>query len=122
MQSGYDDADLITWNKTACHKGRHCKDQTDPKKNLKHIDSHISILCSTGETFQSPKPFHIILCTVPTVMEACLPSPETVKALDVTSFTVNLFSTDEILALQSKATSAKNFAVLSVQHDCVQAF
>ena len=92
------------------------------RKILKHIDSHISILCSTEETFQSPKPSHIILCTVPTVMEACSPSPETVKALDVTSFTVNLFSTDEILALQSKATSAKNFAVLSVQHDCVQAF
>ena len=92
------------------------------RKILKHIDSHISILCSTGETFQSPKPSHIILCTVPTVMEACSPSPETVKALDATSFTVNLFSTDEILALQPKATSAKNFAVLSVQHDCVQAF
>ena len=55
-------------------------------------------------------------------MEACAPSPETVEALDVTSFTVNLFGTDEILALQSKAISAKNFAVLPVQHDCVQAF
>ena len=92
------------------------------RKILKHIDSHISILCSTKETFQSPKPSHIILCTVPTVMEACAPSLETVKALDVTSFTVNLFSTDEILALQSKATLAKNFAVLPVRHDCVQAF
>ena len=32
MQSGYSDADLITWNKTACHKVKHCKDQTDPQK------------------------------------------------------------------------------------------
>ena len=86
------------------------------------MDSHIFILCSTGEAFQSTKLSHIILCTVPTVMEACAPSPETVEALDVTSFTVNLFGTDEILALQSKAISAKNFAVLPVQHDCVQAF
>ena len=49
-------------------------------------------------------------------MEACTPSPETDEALDVTSFTVNLFGTDEILALQSKATSAKNFAALLVRH------
>ena len=71
------------------------------------MDNHTSILCSTGETFQSPKPSHIILCTF---------SLETDKALDVTSFTVNLFGTDEILALRLKATLAKNFAALLVWH------
>ena len=49
-------------------------------------------------------------------MEACAPSPEADKALDVASFTANLFGTDEILALWSKAISAENFAVLLVQH------
>ena len=38
-------------------------------------------------------------------MDACAPSPETVKALDVTSFTVNLFSTDEILTLTNQRQS-----------------
>ena len=46
-------------------------------------------------------------------MEACAPSPEADKALDVASFTAYLFGTDEILA---KAISAENFAVLLVQH------
>ena len=32
-------------------------------------------------------------------MEACAPSPEADKALDVALFTANLFGTDEILAL-----------------------
>ena len=49
-------------------------------------------------------------------MEACAPSPEADKALDVASFTANLFGTDEILALWSKAISAENFAILLVQH------
>ena len=49
-------------------------------------------------------------------MEACAPSPEADKALDVALFTANPFGTDEILALWPKAISAENFAVLLVQH------
>ena len=53
-------------------------------------------------------------------MEACAPSPEADRALDVASFTANPFGTDEILALWSKAISAENFAVTSTA--CVRAF
>ena len=99
------------------------RDQTDPKKNPQaYRQPYFHSVQHWGDISVTKTLPHYSMHSPQTVMEACSPSPETVKALDVTSFTVNLFSKDEILALQSKATSAKNFAVLPVQHDCVQAF
>ena len=72
------------------------------------MGNHTSILCSTGMGR------HFSHQNLPTLFYA--PSLETDKALDVTSFTVNLFDTDEILALRLKATLAKNFATLLVWH------
>ena len=84
------------------------------KKIRNHPSEKSSSIWTTILQFCVALGRHFSHQNLPTLFYA--PSLETDKALDVTSFTVNLFGTDEILALRLKATLAKNFAALLVWH------
>ena len=84
------------------------------KKIRNHPSEKSSSIWATILQFCVALGRHFSHQNLPTLFYA--PSLETDKALNVTSFTVNLFGTDEILALRLKATLAKNFAALLVWH------